>query len=378
MGKTKNRKHKPRSNNPTGMPTVRDVEEECELSGEKAQDSSVDELRDMLQGGNVEERECAACIMANLAKDPESCESLIEASVIRTAAPLLLDRNLSVRHSVAGALRNVSAISHEACSALVNYDVMTPLVALLNEYNCFWEPAQNKKKIDSKSEIFFEAVHLLWNLCESSETSLSIFNKEKLWNVLLPCLNVNKYGTKIATAVGHCLHAASEDNAGMAESMKDFKELESIFQNPSQEPGHVLLKVLISGILINLTEAQEEPPNLSLASVMSVLTSALSLPVIEAIVGLADMVTELKGSTKKKNVDVQAIAEKEEALENAFNLISDTLTAKQTALEILSNLCCGQDATSKDDDLEDSDDSTEVFDGDMDVEESSAVVRTPF
>ncbi|CAN7991607.1 unnamed protein product, partial [Ixodes hexagonus] len=326
-----------------------------------------------LQGGNVEERECAACIMANLAKNSESCGSLLDASVIRTAAPLLVDQNCAVRHSIAGALRNISAINHEACSTLVEYDVMTPLVALLKEYNCDWRPAQTRGKIDSKSEIFCEAVHLLWNLCESSETSVSIFNKERLWSVLLPCLNITKYGANIATAVGHCLHAVSEDNSELAEGIGNLELLESAFQDPSEEPANILVKVLASGILLNLAETEEGTSTVSPALVVSVLVSALSLPVLEAITTLAQIVAEVKGFAKKKNLDMQFVEEKEKALEECFNIVSNTLTAKQTALEILSNLCCAEEAGSKDDEYEDSDDSAEVFDGDMDVEDTSAV-----
>ncbi|KAK8787830.1 hypothetical protein V5799_022393, partial [Amblyomma americanum] len=105
MGKAKTKKHISRRNNPTGMPSTHDIEEDGELQDGNATSSSVDDLPDMLQGGNAEERECAACIMANFAKDPATCESLLTASIVRTAAPLLLDKNHAVRHSIAGALR---------------------------------------------------------------------------------------------------------------------------------------------------------------------------------------------------------------------------------------------------------------------------------
>ncbi|KAG0414688.1 hypothetical protein HPB47_008135, partial [Ixodes persulcatus] len=324
----------------------------------------------LLQGGNVEERECAACIMANLAKNSESCGSLVDASVIRTAAPLLLDPNCAVRHSIAGALRNISAINHEACSALVEYDVMTPLVTLLKEYNCDWQPAETKGKIDSKSEIFCEAVHLLWNLCESSVTSVSIFNKERLWSVLLPCLDIAKYGANIAIAVGHCLHAVSEDNPELAENIGNLNGLEGIFQDPSYDPAHILLKVLASGILLNLSETQEAT-SASPALVVSVLVSALSLPVLEDITRLSHIVTEVKGFLKKKNIDTHLVEEKEQDLEQCLTVVSNTLTAKQIALEILSNLCCS--AESEDDEVDDSDDSAEVFTGEMDAEDAPAV-----
>lgn len=355
------------------MPSVRDVAEASELEEANVK-SSVDELPDMLQGASVEERECAACIMANTAKDPASCDSLLNASVIRTASPLLLDKNWAVRHSIAGALRNISAMNHEACCALIDFDVMTPLVGLLKEYSTPWQPSGSEERIDSKSEVFYEAVHLLWNLCESSETAVSIFNHKRLWTVLLPCLDVGKYGTKIATAVGHCLHAVSEDNVDLAESTSDFKTTHSFFEAPSEEPGIVLWQVLSAGILVNVSEAQELPLTPFVVPIISVLGSALSLPVLENIRALAGKVTELRAATKKRNADTHLVEEKEKAIERMLALVLDCLMAKQTALEILSNLCCGEDGGAKDEEYENvSDESSDGFDGDMDTEDTSAI-----
>lgn len=373
MGKAKIKKHTSRRNNPTGMPSTRDIEEDCELQDGNIASGSLDELPDMLQGGNAEERECAACIMAMTAKDPATCESLLKASIVRTAAPLLLDKNYAVRHSVAGALRNISAINHDACDALIDFDIMTPLVGLLKEYNSPWQPVESERRIDSKTEVFYEAIHLLWNLCESNETSVLIFNQERLWTALLPCLNVDKYGTKIATAVGHCLHTVSEDNAELAESMSDFKVSSGIFQTLSQDPDMVLFQVLSAGILINITEVQKVPLVPALLPVISVLSNALSQPVLDNIKTLAARVAELKAPAKKGNVDTHMVEEKERDLEKILASVLDGLMAKQTALEILSNLCCGEDGGTGDDSEDVSDDSSDVFDDDMETEETSAI-----
>ncbi|KAL1431795.1 hypothetical protein MTO96_013897 [Rhipicephalus appendiculatus] len=369
MGKAKTKKLTSRRNNPTGIPSAREMIEEAVLQ-EANVNSSVDELCDMLQGGKLEERECAANIMAGVAKDPASCESLLKAAVIRTAAPLLLDKNVAVRHSIAGALRNISAISHEACHALIDFDVMTPLVGLLKQYNSPWRPAEPQEKIDSKTEVFYESVHLLWNLCESSETSVSVFNRERLWTVLLPCMNVSKYGTRIATAVGHCLHAVSEDNAELAECLNDFGA--GIFENSSQDPGVILLQVLSAGILINIREVQEVPLVPAVLPLIPILTKSLSLPILDQIKTLSEKVAELQAATKQRNVDTEDVEEKEKTIDGIVALILDALMAKQTALEILSNLCCGEgDQESGYVDI--SDDSSDTFDGDMETEETSAI-----
>lgn len=369
MGKAKTKKHSSRRSNPTGMPSARDMLEEGALQ-ETNVNSSVDELCDMLQGSKLEERECAANVMASIAKDPASCESLLKAPVIRTAAPLLLDKNIAVQHSIAGALRNISAISHEACHALIDFDVMTPLVGLLKQYNTPWSPAEPQEKIDSKTEVFYEGVHLLWNLCESSETSVSIFNRERLWTALLPCMDVDKYGTRIATAVGHCLHAVSEDNEELAECLSDFEA--TIPKISSQDPGVVLLQVLSAGILINIREAQGVPFVPAVLPLIPILTKALSLPILDQIKALSAMVAELQAAVKKRNVDTEDVEEKEKAIDERVALVLDALMAKQTALEILSNLCCGE-GDKESEYVDFSDDSSDTCYGDMETEETSAI-----
>uniref|UniRef100_G3MNT1 SYO1-like TPR repeats domain-containing protein n=1 Tax=Amblyomma maculatum TaxID=34609 RepID=G3MNT1_AMBMU len=368
MGKAKTKKRASRRNNPTGMPSTRDIEG-SELQDGNVTCSVVDNLPYLLQSGTAEERHNAACVMANISKDSATCRSLLKASIIRTAAPLLLDKNCAVRHSIVGSLRNISAINYKACEELVKFDIMTPLVCLLEEYKSPWEPVESQGKIDSKTEIFYEAVNLLWNLCENSATCVSVFNRERLWMVLLPCLNADKFGTKIATAVGCCLYTASEDNAELAQCMIDFKASLDIFQTLSEDPGIILLQVLSAGILVNITEVQKEPLAAALLPIIPVLSNALSLPVFDNIKTLAAKVELLE-----QNVDMLTVEEKERNIEQILASVLDGLMAKQTALEILYNIVCEEDGGTEEEDCEcASDDSSEVFDDDMETEESSDV-----
>ena len=106
-------------------------------------------------------------------------------------------------HSAAGALRNLSLVSADTCDEMIKQDVMTPLCALLvNSYGSGWTPARKecattklkmKGGIDTKAEIFVEAVNLLWNLCEANSSALASFNKENLCELLLTHLNADKF-----------------------------------------------------------------------------------------------------------------------------------------------------------------------------------------
>ena len=111
---------------------------------------------------------------------------------------------LSTVHSAAGALRNLSLVSADACDEMIKQDVMTPLCALLaNRFASGWTPAKKefatkklrmKGGIDSMAEIFIEAVNLLWNLCEANANALATFNRENLCDLLLTHLNAVKFG----------------------------------------------------------------------------------------------------------------------------------------------------------------------------------------
>lgn len=114
-------------------------------------------------------------------------------------APLIVDpqSSMGVRHGAVGVLKNMSLISADACDEMVKQDVMTPLCALFTQHysdpendlkedpkkspsSARKEAAENDIEFeseDTKSEVFVQAVNLLWNLCEASEIALSIADR---------------------------------------------------------------------------------------------------------------------------------------------------------------------------------------------------------
>ena len=62
--------------------------------------------------------------------------------------PLLVDKSLSVRHSAAGALRDLSLVSEDVCDEMIAQDVMTPLCSLISMYSeGDWEKCQGISKV---------------------------------------------------------------------------------------------------------------------------------------------------------------------------------------------------------------------------------------
>ena len=65
-----------------------------------------------------EERECGLTTLAQL--DESTAVSAIRSfRLVRIAGPLMVDNNLSVKHSSVGALKNLSLVSAEVCEEMV-------------------------------------------------------------------------------------------------------------------------------------------------------------------------------------------------------------------------------------------------------------------
>jgi HEAT repeat-containing protein 3 len=91
-------------------------------------------------------------------KQPSFGSKIVSGECVRIAAPLLVDSDPALRHAAAGALRNLSAISVEICENLVDQDILTPLLSLLQKhyFNTNWVPAIEKKtnQLDQNSDTF--------------------------------------------------------------------------------------------------------------------------------------------------------------------------------------------------------------------------------
>ncbi|XP_076370526.1 HEAT repeat-containing protein 3 [Tachypleus tridentatus] len=382
MGKTKHKHIKKQRQCPTGLVDLKDIEREEDYFGPNASHGSatgagVQSVIDRLQSSNVEGKESAANYLANLASQPGGVMKLLEGNVIKAAAPLLLDKSFTVRHAVAGALRNISVDGGpDACQTMVDLDVMTPLVALLHEYNGDWHPVLSaESKIDSRSEIFKEAVHFLWNLCESSEAAVFIFNKQSLLPVLLNCLSLETFGEDIVIPVAQCLHTVSEENQEVISKLNEPVVLDSIYSlcsTTGEETANLLLKTLGIGIIVNIHSGQLakcSPATVTL--VMETINLTLTASVLERMKTLVEMIQCIKTEDKKKE-NIAELESKETLLTACARKLQDILIAKQIALEILTNILCSEDG----DDWEDvgSSDTSEEMISDISMEEDSTAV----
>jgi len=195
MGKTKKGKGKSPKVNPTGLPSMRELDEEETPSG-----GPINSILEQLQSASSDEKMCGLQSLSTLCQKEHNIDAIVHSEIVRITAPLLVDSDANVRHAAAGALRNLSAVSIEICEILVDQDLFTPLLLLLNEYaSNEWVPTTENRlhQLDQKSDTFLQAVNIVWNLCESTSVALECFNQSQLLQSFVRCLNHEVFGMDI-------------------------------------------------------------------------------------------------------------------------------------------------------------------------------------
>ncbi|XP_019311538.2 HEAT repeat-containing protein 3 isoform X4 [Panthera pardus] len=376
MGKSRTKRFKRPQFSPTG-----DCQAEAAANGTEGEedDGPAAELLEKLQHPSAEVRECACAGLARLVQQRPALLGLARRDAVRRLGPLLLDPSLAVRETAAGALRNLSACGgFEVCDDMVTKDIMTPLVALLKECSAGLdsnEMSPQEKKDQNRNSIeniANEAMNVLWNICECSSRAVSIFNKEGCLEIVLKYLSRFSTNVDLAISVAYCLQTVTEDNPELLNSFTApaLHVLESAMLSPVSSMDYILLKTLVAGTVWNLKDII---PSKSQAEIINAILKILS-EVLEVDPG--EIVIQMKEAETQR---LKAAAETEEIRENANgdNLIEDDemeevphkrkvrrktfisdllpptdkelreamalLTAQQTALEIIVNMCCSED-----------------------------------
>uniref|UniRef100_A0A8C8FD04 SYO1-like TPR repeats domain-containing protein n=1 Tax=Oncorhynchus tshawytscha TaxID=74940 RepID=A0A8C8FD04_ONCTS len=318
-----------------------------------------------LQSPSADVREFACASISRLVQQSQTIPGFLQRDAVRRLGPLLLDRSLAVRETATGALRNLSACGgHEVCEDMVKQDVMTPLTALLRECCAGFETNDAlslKGQKNTVEDVANEAVNLLWNLC---------------WSV-----NLLSYKSLLPLSLAHCLHTVTEDNAELLCSMNNavLGTLESVLRSSQADMAHTLLRTLAAGSVWNLKSSLPTARQAqTLNALMATLSQCLELDAGTLIPQLrqAEVARSATASEAGNMEDHQAAAgntaveemDEEEGVEPRTNGkatkidkdFSDLLpvsprgkeelreatallTAQQTSLEIIVNMCCSDD-----------------------------------
>lgn len=412
MGKTKNPKFKRSQFSPDGLAAtaVKNTVEEAE----DEEDSPAAELLEKLQSPSADVREYACASISRIVQENQTLPGFLQRDAVRKIGPLLLDHSLTVRETATGALRNLSASGGpEVCEDMVRQDVLTPLSALLRECCAGFGVNSPSKKGQKTSveDVANEAVNLLWNLCESSSTAVSVFNKAGLVDVLLQCLQKHPQNMELAISAAHCLHTVTEENSELIRSGNAavFGVLDNILSSTHTSMENILLRTLAAGSLWNLknglSSAQQSHTLTALASTLS---HSLSLDAGELIPQLwraesARLSKDTTSVTETHHTDQRPaglqVEEMEEELNDqkrnggkpnvqmsrTKNDISDLLprdrlelreakallSAQQTSLEIIVNMCCSDEPSDDEwEEMSSSDESEMCADGMSDTNSS--------
>uniref|UniRef100_A0A673FVG9 HEAT repeat-containing protein 3-like n=1 Tax=Sinocyclocheilus rhinocerous TaxID=307959 RepID=A0A673FVG9_9TELE len=401
MGKTKNNKFKRPSFSPDGLPAtpVKQTGDESE-----DEDSPAAELLDKLQSPSADVREYACASISRVVQQSQTIPGFLQRDAVRKIGPLLLDRSLAVRETAAGALRNLSACGGpEVCEDMVRQDALTPLSALLREVRmldqfnlkCF---IGQKRTVE---DVANEAVNLLWNLCESSSTAVSVFNKAGLLDVLLHCLQRHPQNMELAISAAHCMHTVTEENEELVRNVNAavFGVLENILSSTHTSMEYTLLRTLAAGSLWNLksglSSAQQSQ---TLTALTTTLSHSLSLDAGELIPELWHAESAQSDHTDARPAGHEAEEMEEdvrdekmngrkpnERMSKPKNDISDLLprdrlelreakallSAQQTSLEIIVNMCCSDEPSDDEwEEMSSSDESEVCADGMSDTNSS--------
>ncbi|NXR19581.1 HEAT3 protein, partial [Cinclus mexicanus] len=337
-----------------------------------------------LQHPSAEVREYACASISKLLQQKHVIPAFVQRDVVRCLGPLLMDHSLAVRETAAGALRNLSACGgFDVCDDMVTNDIMTPLVALLKECSTGLDANQlspkkcrgmNKNYIE---DIANEAINLLWNIwqvLECNNTALYIFNKEGCLEAVLHCMKKFATNVDLAISVANCLQAVTEDNPDLLSSFNTSAQqiLETVMLCPESTMKHILLRTLIAGTIWNIKDTI--PPG-SLGStvnaILKIFSESLAIDAGETIIRMS----EAEKNRLKVTVEAETEENMSDTTENCVlseddnmeeipkgklrreNDVSDLLpsdkwelkevtallTAQQTALEIIVNMCCSED-----------------------------------
>ncbi|XP_068384260.1 HEAT repeat-containing protein 3 isoform X6 [Eschrichtius robustus] len=395
MGKSRTKRFKRPQFSPTG-----DCQAEAAAANgtdPEEDDGPAAELLEKLQHPSAEVRECACAGLARLVQQRPALPGLARRDAVRRLGPLLLDPSLAVRETAAGALRNLSACGgFEVCDDMVTKDIMTPLVALLKEVlSCVLfhlilgavlfgstgldsnEMSPQEKKDQNRNSIeniANEAVNVLWNICECSSRAVSIFNKEGCLEIVLKYLSRFSTNVDLAISVAYCLQTVTEDNPELLKSFSApaLHVLESAMLSPVSSMEYILLKTLVAGTIWNLkdiipSKSQAEIIN----AILKILSEVLEMDAGETVIQMKETETQrIKTAAQTEdtlqNVNGDDLIEDDEMEEiphrrkvRRKTFISDLLpptdkelretiallTAQQTALEIIVNMCCSEDPT---------------------------------
>uniref|UniRef100_A0AAY4BTZ2 SYO1-like TPR repeats domain-containing protein n=1 Tax=Denticeps clupeoides TaxID=299321 RepID=A0AAY4BTZ2_9TELE len=343
MGKTKSSKFKRPRVSADGLAAgaVKRPSGDDEEAVETDEDSPAAELLEKLQSPCADVRELACAGISRVVQQSQTIPAFLQRDAVRRLGPLLLDPSRAVRETAAGALRNLSACGGpEVCEDMVRQDILTPLVTLLREVN---------RVLCQESE--FTALRY-------STRAVSTFNRSGLLDVLILCLDRRMQNVELALSAAHCLHTVTEDNAELLGSVNTavLSALESVLLSTHTGMAQTLLRTLAAGVVWNVKASLPAAQHAqTLGALVATLSRSLELDAGRLVPELLQAeAEELEEGDGEVHLNGLGRSRKTSGKEDDFSdllprgreelrEVTALLTAQQTSLEIIVNMCCSDD-----------------------------------
>jgi len=361
MGKsTKSRKSKVARDDPIGLDSaVIELELKAgDIEGGKNQPENVDNMMAQLQSVNPEDRVCGCHSLARLSlASPEFRQVALDRKVARICGPLALDTDPMVRLAALGALNNLSGVDPDVAEILVEQDIMTPLTAMMSTfYPPDWTPNITNKKIDMLSNCLSEALGLLWNLVESSQSAVNMFNNHNLVHTVLRYLDITVYPITLVQASLSVLAAVCDNNLPASEVVLSREtNLLSILQSDNIS---MLARVTSGVVLLNIHRSDIYNQTGSLAGIASTVTQCLNKDARQ-------MVCQYSSSSPlDENEEMETEADGDKSEDVDMKECREVMKSQSAALEVIVNLTGLDDAENDwvDEEENMSDENDESFD----------------
>ncbi|XP_051173186.1 HEAT repeat-containing protein 3 [Leptopilina boulardi] len=358
MGKQKRQRHKQHKQNPTGLISEKDFDEELEDVSEETKEKALLRVMEQLSSADMEEKMSGLQTLESMSYEESMAVKIAKDNIAKIVGPYLVDENKLVRAAAASTLRIIAENGgEEAYTCLLKDDLMTPLTALLKNHYLNWHPStdpKEKEKVEQEKQIFVEAVTLLWTLGEKNECVIKRSNEENLLSILIKFLDTSTYGIRLSIVAIQCMLTLSEDNPT---AILELKKQESTLINyldwkPENENiiNTMSLRTLAAGLLMNINNSfTTEIDSLKIASkVVTILTDTLTLDYQQQTELLTKAFKNEKNLTRNSRKNIREI--------------NQIASIQQQALEILANLCTDDQESDEESDFDDSDEYEEEMD----------------
>ncbi|KAK9701950.1 hypothetical protein K7432_011483 [Basidiobolus ranarum] len=354
MGKVHRKKASRQRPNPTGIPSVADVNKEEAQLQSSVRPEDVLPVIQKLSAPEAADRAWAAAGVSNLLlSDPKTRRLLLSKNLVALLIERLTDDNIDVLVEAAGALRNLASIGgDEVCGELFNKNILSPIQSLvpkvsdtINDILNEVPPRSEEEKERRKSIWDFSdnIICIIWSLSETSEKIFNAVNKANFLPFLMSFISASeKLPLKPVLSAAQALNALTDDNKEAFKFFGHHHEYISLLGKmvttvPSED--RIQLSILAAGVLINLRPMIADPTDDStdiIKAIGPLLISCLKYDIQGAAKEAVELADVIK--TREQAQDFNQLSKDQSTEEERLATVDQRLTTLQFCLELLANL----------------------------------------